>query len=492
MAMFKAFGFKNYKCFSDIGSLELAPLTVLCGTNSSGKSSIIDSLLLQKQSFEDRNASNFLCLSGEYVKGGSYHDLIIRHDCEKDMSFNYSFFLPKVKNYTKNSKSSNRSTNRSLSKRDIIGYKNLNKVFENYENDGFLINFENVYAANMGFPDNYLKEQKITINVTKKSKSVMTTVIYLKNHSNKGRSNSKYDITFTNFPNYDDIEVVLKNASCYFENAFISTIYSSNIEPSGTKIAELLGNLYTIYKVISMQFSNLHYLTPLRVYPQGNYSAENYVNEVGISGENTPSILASDQKDKKLAFFKMTDEEESLKSYDVLTLEQHVQNWMEYLGFKNCAVRKEFDAVQVTVGDYKISNVGFGASQVLPIITEGILLNPNELLCLEQPEIHLHPKAQMAIADFLIAMAVSGRGVIVETHSDHVINRIVRRMMEDPQIAKNTKIYFVDQDNTGTSNIESIKVDPFYGVIYDNKNFFTQFASETERIMFTGYNNSRK
>ena len=356
----------------------------------------------------------------------------------------------------------------------------------------FLINFENVYAANMGFPDNYLKEQKITINVTKKSKSVMTTVIYLKNHSNKGRSNSKYDITFTNFPNYDDIEVVLKNASCYFENAFISTIYSSNIEPSGTKIAELLGNLYTIYKVISMQFSNLHYLTPLRVYPQGNYSAENYVNEVGISGENTPSILASDQKDKKLAFFKMTDEEESLKSYDVLTLEQHVQNWMEYLGFKNCAVRKEFDAVQVTVGDYKISNVGFGASQVLPIITEGILLNPNELLCLEQPEIHLHPKAQMAIADFLIAMAVSGRGVIVETHSDHVINRIVRRMMEDPQIAKNTKIYFVDQDNTGTSNIESIKVDPFYGVIYDNKNFFTQFASETERIMFTGYNNSRK
>lgn len=157
---------------------------------------------------------------------------------------------------------------------------------------------------------------KITINVTKKSKSVMTTVIYLKNHSNKGRSNSKYDITFTNFPNYDDIEVVLKNASCYFENAFISTIYSSNIEPSGTKIAELLGNLYTIYKVISMQFSNLHYLTPLRVYPQGNYSAENYVNEVGISGENTPSILASDQKDKKLAFFKMTDEEESLKSYE--------------------------------------------------------------------------------------------------------------------------------------------------------------------------------
>ena len=290
----------------------------------------------------------------------------------------------------------------------------------------------------------------------------------------------------------DSEEVVLKNASCYFENAFISTIYSSNIEPSGTKIAELLGNLYTIYKVISMQFSNLHYLTPLRVYPQGNYSAENYVNEVGISGENTPSILASDQKDKKLAFFKMTDEEESLKSYDVLTLEQHVQNWMEYLGFKNCAVRKEFDAVQVTVGDYKISNVGFGASQVLPIITEGILLNPNELLCLEQPEIHLHPKAQMAIADFLIAMAVSGRGVIVETHSDHVINRIVRRMMEDPQIAKNTKIYFVDQDNTGTSNIESIKVDPFYGVIYDNKNFFTQFASETERIMFTGYNNSRK
>ena len=69
-----------------------------------------------------------------------------------------------------------------------------------------------------------------------------------------------------------------------------------------------------------------------------------------------------------------------------------------------------------------------------------------ETLLVEQPEIHLHPKAQMCIADFLLATVLRDKSIIVETHSDHIINRVIRRMMEDSNFYELVKILFVDQD----------------------------------------------
>ena len=165
---------------------------------------------------------------------------------------------------------------------------------------------------------------------------------------------------------------------------------------------------------------------------------------------------------------------------------------MEYLHFGEYTLKNALETIQLNITDYNISNVGFGISQVLPIIVSGLIKYENELLLLEQPEIHLHPTAQMCMADFLVSMALNGKGVIVETHSDHIINRIVRRMMENELINKKIKIYFVDQNNDGISTIENIIVDPIRGVLTENENFFTQFASETEKIVRVGFTNKLK
>ena len=98
----------------------------------------------------------------------------------------------------------------------------------------------------------------------------------------------------------------------------------------------------------------------------------------------------------------------------------------------------------------------------------------------------------MCMADFLVSMAINGKGVIVETHSDHIINRIVRRMMEECNINEKIKIYFVDQNDNDESTIENIEVDPIRGVLTNNENFFTQFASETEKIVRVGFTNKIK
>ena len=78
-----------------------------------------------------------------------------------------------------------------------------------------------------------------------------------------------------------------------------------------------------------------------------------------------------------------------------------------------------------TKGDPVIAtNIGFGISYVLPIIVTGLIAKPGTIMIVENPEAHLHPSAQSKIGQFLAVIAQSGVNVIVETHSDHVINGI--------------------------------------------------------------------
>lgn len=115
-----------------------------------------------------------------------------------------------------------------------------------------------------------------------------------------------------------------------------------------------------------------------------------------------------------------------------------------------------------------------------------------DILLFEQPEAGLHPKFQLALADIILAYAQAGRTVVVETHSDHFINRVSRRMMENEYIRKNSVIYFFNKDSQGNSSYEIIEVDPIRGIITNNENFFMEFSSETEKILMAGYKNLQK
>ena len=69
-------------------------------------------------------------------------------------------------------------------------------------------------------------------------------------------------------------------------------------------------------------------------------------------------------------------------------------------------------------------DVGYGVSQVLPILVDAILADRGDTFLLQQPEVHLHPRAQAALGSFLVRMTEQGKRFIVETHSDYLIDRI--------------------------------------------------------------------
>ena len=114
-----------------------------------------------------------------------------------------------------------------------------------------------------------------------------------------------------------------------------------------------------------------------------------------------------------------------------------------------------------------------------------------DILLFEQPEAGLHPKFQLVIADILLTYALTGRTVVVETHSDHFINRIIRRYMEDEKNRKYIQIYFIDNDDSDTSKIEPITISEVDGAMCENENFFYQFASETSKIIDSAIKNRK-
>lgn len=91
------------------------------------------------------------------------------------------------------------------------------------------------------------------------------------------------------------------------------------------------------------------------------------------------------------------------------------------------------------------SNIGYGLTYAFPILVAGLLAEPNQILIIDGPEAHLHPLAQSQMGRFLATVAAAGVQVIIETHSDHVLNG-VRLSVKDKTIApENTAIYFFNR-----------------------------------------------
>jgi hypothetical protein len=116
-----------------------------------------------------------------------------------------------------------------------------------------------------------------------------------------------------------------------------------------------------------------------------------------------------------------------------------------------------------------IREVGFGLTQMLPIIAQAVLAKPGDTLIIEQPELHLHPRAQAELADLFIAMARNGTRFLIETHSEHLLLRLRRRIAESSSaiISPNDLCYlrahdlracFIDRTE-GRSSVETIQID---------------------------------
>lgn len=437
--MLTAFSVTHFKSVRDSGKICINPLTIFIGPNNSGKSSLLQVLLALKQTIESRGIENPFSTGGrssyvtqkrDYIDLGRYEDFIFLNDKKRDLSFNLYFEIDSPdKDFIldENRKESQRKMN--IETESVLSYEKdriyLKTFILNW--DGKTLTFKSPTDIEQNFMDEGVLSEVL--------ERLEISPLYMKKKFYYVPSSSFY-LSYKLFLSYYEIEKGI--------------VAERGVSEEIIRINQILT---AFQQEITATFEKLLYLGPLREYPQRYYfvSDEN-VLDVGIKGEKAVEVLFVSKSTSGEIF-------------------QKANSWFKNLGLGELSFKRFESFLALTISHptmrkgsqplkVNIASMGFGASQILPLIVEGFYAPENAVILIEQPEIHLHPQLQAEIGDLLIDIAKTGKRLIIETHSEHLLLRIQRRVAEELIDADDVAVYYFEQTENGTK-ITALELDEF-------------------------------
>lgn len=142
---------------------------------------------------------------------------------------------------------------------------------------------------------------------------------------------------------------------------------------------------------------------------------------------------------------------------------------------------KKLKVYQNHIRRIPLSGVGLGYNQILPVVVQGLLTPPGSMVIYEQPEIHLHPDVQARLVQFFIGLARAGRQVLVETHSDHLVDYLCLGIAKDRSnwLHDNSQVYFVHPQDSqhASATIERVQIDLFGDIVNYPEGFLPDKAA---------------
>ena len=429
---------QNFKAWRDTGPLRLAPLTVIFGTNSSGKSSLGHLLRALKQTvlMTDRKRSLHLGDDNALIDLGTYGDCIHGHDLSRPLQFELKW-----------------KTSTPLEVEDILD------ASRRYGGEELKLSAE-IGATGTEQPET----RQFTYQLFNDNQLVLT--------ARNGRRDGKA------FLECDPIRLVRAQGRKWDVEAPEKFYRFSDKTLSRYQNAEFLTDFVLETEQL---LGNFYHLGPLRSPPQRVYAwSGDTPLDVGAQGQQTISaILAATQQGRSLN----RGLNQRYQLFDAF-----IASWLKDLGiihrFKVEQIapgRKEYEAqIQIHKRAHwvKLTDVGFGVSQVLPALVQAFYSPPSAVMWMEQPEIHLHPRVQANLADAFISATKAREGgedrdvqMIVESHSEHLLNRLQRRVAEGEVRPEEVAIYFVSRHG-GAAHIEPLRLNEFGDIENWPDNFF--------------------
>lgn len=202
----------------------------------------------------------------------------------------------------------------------------------------------------------------------------------------------------------------------------------------------------------------------------------------GVNGEFTASRLNEVMKAPKVDGARLCPDT-TTENFQI-----QVDKWMSYIfgdvSFKAKLLSDKFAQILVRqpMGLFPASSVGFGYIYALPIVLDGLRIPAGSMMIVENPEAHLHPKAQSNIGYFLGTLAAAGVRVVVETHSEHVVNGIRRAAVSGIGLMpEDMKIYFFSE-KTDSPNPHLITMDEEGDLSEFPVDFFDQVRQDMKEI----------
>jgi predicted ATPase len=225
----------------------------------------------------------------------------------------------------------------------------------------------------------------------------------------------------------------------------------------------------------------LYYLAPLREYPKREYQWSGASpSHVGYRGENTINAILAATFRNETRIIPESNEEKPFQEVIAYWLKKlglihefKLKEIAEGTGLFRAIVKKSPESTEAFLTD-----VGFGVSQVLPALVLLYYIPEGSIILMEQPEIHLHPSVQSGLADVILQVSKQRNiQVIVESHSEHLLQRFQRRIAEEQYPAEDLKLYFCDSKN-GESQLVDLKLNEFGEIENYPENFFGDEMAE--------------
>lgn len=252
----------------------------------------------------------------------------------------------------------------------------------------------------------------------------------------------------------------------------------------------------TVHNRLSI-YGNFDFISADRYGPKLTYEVSNTRRvKVGKYGEFTPFVL-NEFKNELIRDNSVYFDKESEKTHSLLT---EVNSWLSYIldGMKiktevlesvNLSLLKLTNYPEAELDFKSPMNMPYGASYVLPIIVSCLSKKIRQsrmesIVVIENPEAHLHPSAQSKLGQFLAIIANSGVQVIIETHSDHVINGI--RIAVKKDFISNEKVIFnafSKGSKLGENIVEEIIIDENGKLNKWPEGFFDQYETDMMELL---------
>ena len=232
---------------------------------------------------------------------------------------------------------------------------------------------------------------------------------------------------------------------------------------------------------LAKRIRGLTYITAERIGPREFYPLEDRQNAsvVGPAGEYAISLLHSGRDEKVINGLEI----EGVPATRLRQVEARMQTFFPGCGL---AVEQVPRMNAVTLGlrtsedtdFHRPINVGFGLTQVLPIVVAALSANLHDILLIENPEVHLHPAGQALMGQFLAEVASAGVQVIIETHSDHILNGIRRAVRSKRLKPEQATLYFFRPRKEGQTQVITPQVDVTGNIDVWPEGFFDQFDKD--------------
>jgi predicted ATPase len=428
--MLKKLRIKNLKAWGEQlwqAGVELAPINLLLGPNSAGKTSLLQLPLLLKQTFESPDRQLDLNLGGQaddLVDLGSYQSLIHDHDTSLELGIGVTVAVP----------------NGGEGSYDVDYCATYGQV-------GEAPVIQRLEFAGGG--------QRFAVSRQAKGGYLLEAPGYVPKLI-QGRSDAK--------------RTYQPERSIAFSSEALAELGAG-----GALVQDLSLRL-------RQAFQRIVYLGPLREQPERSYQWSGVEHgDLGKRGERAVhALLASDNSRKK---------QKAGGEGGRQWLVERVSGWLKRLGVADELVlerqgrSRHYELMVVRRGQKaNIMDVGFGISQVLPMLVLAHFVPRGTTIVAEQPEIHLHPRAQVGLAELMAEVAQTRKvQFLVETHSEHMFRRLQTLIAEEKLSAAECALYFVDVDNAGSTELRRLQIDDYGKIANWPKYFFGDTVGETER-----------